>query len=850
MPDHEDLLSLARSEPARALKRIEEELAGAVLDQTAQVRVRQAGAIAARLTGDLQRSNAFLQEAIALSVTHGDERGFVEANITRAGNSLLEGDPAGAVERLLSLEQPDDPELAARLGLQLGTIYARTAQFEPAIEHFTEGLEAARRAGDPWLIGAITKNRGMLRTYGGDYEKAQGDFVAARSAFQEAGIEIEVAYCDHDLGLVADYSGDLAAALRLFTQAEERIAELAGSEWEVQASRCDALLHAGLAAEAADLAARISAEMDRADHQLDRGEALLAWARAEMLRERFEEARRVAYEATGIFEAQGRSDWQAHAELMAAKARAHLGEPLDVAYLDELAERLASTHLAIARLEASIAAADALAFVEPASAVERLDTLRKPLRQAPADLRLAAVAALAKAHQSMGDRRKAADAARRSYRLLGDYQGLLSAGDVQVAVRQHARSAGEIGLRLAIESGTPRRIFDWLERDKWAMLHIPGAGRRDPVLRRALAEHRALDVEVRKRGGADDRLAELRRRAEARIRDHTRATAPGSPVGAPVKAADLVRQSEGTTIVSYGVHRGELLAVKLRSGRATTHRLGEARDAERCSRIVRATFGRILRGVDTADAGTEITDLCDRLVSPLGRLDECVVVLPTPSLFAAPWRALPGLAGRRVSVSPSATIWSRRRPGAADGSSLLVAGPDLEEGDREVRLLEQALPGAAVLTGSAASVDAVVQAMGSCRVAHIAAHGTNRTDNPLFSSLRLADGSMNVYELDGLANPPPTVVLSACHVGLPAEAPGRELLGLVGGLLRVGTRTIVAGTLPLPDTATTVGFMTAFHAALAAGSPPTAALVAADGSLGDERSRLVFRGAVTLFGGD
>jgi tetratricopeptide (TPR) repeat protein len=848
MPDHEDLLSLARSEPARALQRIEEKLSRQEPDPITHVRLRQAGAIAARLTGDLSRSNTFLQEAVDLAVTHGDERGFVEANITRAGNSLLEGDPAGAVKRLLSLGQPDDPELAARLGLQLGTIYARTAQFEPAIEHFSTGLDEAQRAGDAWLIGAITKNRGMLRTYGGEYEEARADFAAARSAFEQAGIEIEVAYCDHDLGLVADYSGDLAGALRLFTEAEERIAKLAGSEWEVQASRCDALLHAGLAAEAADLAARISAEMDRADHQLDRGEALLAWARAEMLRERFEEARRVACEATSVFEAHGRDDWRAHAELMAARARAHLGEPLDVAELDELVERLASTHLAIARLEASIAAADALAVVVPSDAVERLEALREPLRQAPADLRLAAMAALAKAHLSMGDRRKAADAARRSYRLLGDYQGLLSAGDVQVAVRQHARSAGEIGLQLAIESDTPRRIFDWLERDKWAMLHSPGAGRRDPDLRRALAEYRALDVEVRKRG--DDRLVELRRRAEERIRDHTRATGPDSPVGPPVKAADLIGRSPGTTIVSYGVQRGELLAVKLRRGRATTCRLGEAQDAERCSRIVRSALSRLLRGVDTADPGTEITDLCDRLISPLGRLDESVVLLPTPSLFAAPWRALPGLAGRRVSVSPSATIWLRRRPGAAYGSVLLVAGPGLEEGDREVRLLEQAVPNATVLTGSAASVDAVVQAMGSCRVAHIAAHGSNRTDNPLFSSLRLADGAMNVYELEGLPDTPPTVVLSACYVGLPADAPGKELLGLVGGLLRVGTRTVVAGTLPLPDTAATVGFMTAFHVALAEGEPPTAALLAAEGSLSDERSRLLYRGAVTLFGGD
>jgi CHAT domain-containing protein len=201
-------------------------------------------------------------------------------------------------------------------------------------------------------------------------------------------------------------------------------------------------------------------------------------------------------------------------------------------------------------------------------------------------------------------------------------------------------------------------------------------------------------------------------------------------------------------------------------------------------------------------------------------------------------------------VSPSATLWQRRDPARYAGPTLLVAGPDLDEGEEEIRLLAGSVPEALVLTGAAASVEAVVAAMGECRVAHIAAHGTNRIDNPLFSSLRLADGSLSVYELNGLSSTPRTVVLSACHVGLPATEPGKELLGLVGGLVGAGSGTIVAGTLPLPDTAGTAGFMATFHAGMAHGLPPTAALAAADDSLPDERSRLLFRGAVTLFGGD
>ena len=104
-----------------------------------------------------------------------------------------------------------------------------------------------------------------------------------------------------------------------------------------------------------------------------------------------------------------------------------------------------------------------------------------------------------------------------------------------------------------------------------------------------------------------------------------------------------------------------------------------------------------------------------------------------------------------------------------------------------------------MITGSQATVRAVSAALEDTQLAHVAAHGTFRADNPQFSSLTLADGALTVYDLERLATPPRRMVLSACDSGLSAVAPGDALMGLAAALLSVGTATLIASVAPVPD---------------------------------------------------
>ena len=109
---------------------------------------------------------------------------------------------------------------------------------------------------------------------------------------------------------------------------------------------------------------------------------------------------------------------------------------------------------------------------------------------------------------------------------------------------------------------------------------------------------------------------------------------------------------------------------------------------------------------------------------------------------------------------------------------------------------------------------------------HLAAHGTFRSDAPLFSSLRLADGPLTVYELERLRAAPDTLVLPACDAAVLEVRPGDELLGTAAALLGLGVGSVVAPVLPVPDEATTP-LMLALHERLRRGSPPSVALAEA-----------------------
>ena len=206
------------------------------------------------------------------------------------------------------------------------------------------------------------------------------------------------------------------------------------------------------------------------------------------------------------------------------------------------------------------------------------------------------------------------------------------------------------------------------------------------------------------------------------------------------------------------------------------------------------------------------------------------MVVPTGVLHGVPWGALAPLRGRPVSVSPSLSAWAAAARGRGRSGSrcavALIAGPGLRFADEEVAALAAIHDGAVVVRADESSAAGTIELFGGRGLVHLACHGAFRTDNPLFSTLSLADGPLTVYDLERAASMPEVVVLSACSVGTSAAINGGTLLGLSSALGAFGAATVIAPLTPVNDERV-LAVMQRLHTGLAAGAAPAAALATA-----------------------
>ncbi|MGH9164057.1 MAG: CHAT domain-containing protein, partial [Acidimicrobiales bacterium] len=449
------------------------------------------------------------------------------------------------------------------------------------------------------------------------------------------------------------------------------------------------------------------------------------------------------------------------------------------------------------------------------------------------------------------------------------HQATLGATELRVQVGGQAGELGELGLRLALQSGRAERVLAWAERCRAGSLRNRAA--RPPAdvdLAGRLAELRVVVRDVERLGfDGGDSSALLRR--QAALEDQVRRMAwmasgdRATLVSGPPHLDELGAALGDAALVEFVAHEDRLHAVVVSAGRARLHFLGAVPRVEGEVGALRFALGRLARregaAASRAAAAQSLRFACgaldDILLRPLARQIDGrpLVLVPTGPLHALPWSTLPSCQGREVTLSPSAGLWLRAATAApttpGDGrATVLVAGPGLAHAPEEIHQLSAAYPGATALFGSAATAGGVASALDGAALVHVAAHGRFRADNPLFSSLRLADGPLTVYDLEALRVAPSRLVLSACDAGLSSVRPGDELMGLASALLGMGSRSLVASVVAVPDDVTRP-LMVDFHRRLAGGAGPAAALAGAQAAArGDDDFGLASTAGFVCFG--
>ncbi len=149
-------------------------------------------------------------------------------------------------------------------------------------------------------------------------------------------------------------------------------------------------------------------------------------------------------------------------------------------------------------------------------------------------------------------------------------------------------------------------------------------------------------------------------------------------------------------------------------------------------------------------------------------------------------------------VTPSATAWLRARatPPPRRKRVALIVGPGLNSSGGEVAALVSRYRDPTVLADTEATCASALRALDGAWLAHVAAHGRFRGDNPMFSALEMADGPLTVYDLELLRRPPYRLLLTACESGVGSPTGADELLGLASSLTALGRPACLPASSP------------------------------------------------------
>ncbi len=221
-----------------------------------------------------------------------------------------------------------------------------------------------------------------------------------------------------------------------------------------------------------------------------------------------------------------------------------------------------------------------------------------------------------------------------------------------------------------------------------------------------------------------------------------------------------------------------------------------------------------------------------------GALDEPakLTIIPHGLLHQVPFHALYDGNGylvdrAEIAYAPSAAVYwlCRQRTGATFLNGLVAAVADtaiplVEEEARAVAAsLEESGLAIELHLGEAATTARIKAGAGNSDLLHLACHGLFRSDNPIFSALKLEDGWLTAADILDLRLKPGLIVLSACETGRSRVLQGEELIGFPRAFLGAGASSILVSQWLAQDEPTT-RLMTDLYRGIGSGEGLAAAL--------------------------
>jgi CHAT domain-containing protein len=790
----------------------------------------------------------------------------------------------------------------ARLDSNVGNIMYRQDRFDEALTHYRRAYEQLSRIGEPLDVAAALSNLAMTYASLDDFQTAQETYAQARGFCQRHDMSLLVVRADYNVAYLHYLRGEYTRALELFRGVQEHCDRIDDTYHSAlcDLDRSELYLELNLADEAAELAERARARFADLAMPYEGAKAVTNLAIATSRRNDIHRALQLFDRARQLFAREGNQVWLALVNYYQAfvlyrqgeldRARALCAAALELFAHAAVPGKAALCELLLARVELQAGNLDAAQRACDA-ALAKVAATEAPMLSYHAHLVHGLV------REAQGDRAAAYEAFREAHDDLEHLRSDLQAEGLKVAFLEDKTAVYESLVTTCLALGSDRErhetAFGYIENAKsrsLADLIAFRAGMLPPRVGGAAAEtvrrlraqltwqyHRIEHAEMAAKNHAPRRVERLRQRADALERQLIRSLEEVRRTDQEFSALQSGRASTldeiraalpaDTMLLEYYQARGHYYVCILTRDTLEVVPLAAAASVQRVLRLLKFQLSKFRLGyeyvgtlADQLRVATEahLAELYALLAAPIrDRLRAPhLVVVPHDALHGVPFHALHD--GARyliddftVSQAPSASVYQlcrtkRERPA---GSALIMGVPDaLTPFIRdEIEAVAAVLPQAQVFVGSHATAERLRTYSADSLLVHIATHAVFRRDNPMFSSIRLGDGPIGVYDLYQLRLSAELVTLSGCGTGLSTVVGGDELLGLVRGLLYAGARAVLVTLWDAHDRSA-ADFMKSFYQQLQNGETKAAAAQHAMRELRDRFRHPFYWAPFTLVG--
>jgi CHAT domain-containing protein len=790
-----------------------------------------------------------------------------------------------------------DDDGRARLSANLGNLYHRWDQHARAVEYHNDAIESFRKLNNPAALAPCFLNLADSLSMLDRLEEADSTFEQSQRICEEHGLKDLGAQAKYNRAYLSFLRGRYSEAIQSFGELREHFRDDGSLR---HSTLCDLdeteiYLHLNLKSEALTLARRAAEGFKQLGMKYEEAKARAFLGIGLTHGRNGNDALRVFSDAQQIFEAENNLYWVAVVELYRAQVHFMLGRHWEARSLAISANKSFASFAMPSKQAMALVLLTRIAIevgnLDEADvyATELLGLIKDrpiPLHVFPC------YSIAAQLNEHRGDLSKAMEFYALAARELEVQRTNLHCDELRVTFFKGKQQVYEALVRLSLlsEKGqSPIEAYNWCERAKSRGLvdllsqHAPPLNPHgDPsILRRVRRLHEELNsYHIRCLKGQDTASPSVPSSQEIEIKknelaENLRKLSEQDPEYVSLQkvstaSVDDVQRvlPENSALVEYFIARDEVLAfvvtrdgINVRRHLCTLHRIQHLHERIRLQ-IEKFRLGSKYieeHGLQLQQAMNQhLRDLYSELIQPLvGSLRaKHLIIVPHGILHYLPFHAFSD--GERylidsytVSYAPSASVlqYCIEREPVQDASPLIVGiaddkAPLIRD---EVSRLRKIIPGARTYFGKRATTEVVRQAAVESDFLHIATHAVFRTDNPMFSSFKLADGSLTALDLYSMKCRTNLVTLSGCKSGVGAIQDADELLGLMRGFLYAGARSLLLSLWDVNDQST-CAFMSTFYEKWLGGVSKAEAMRAAVQAVRGTQAHPYFWAPFTLVG--